>query len=89
MARVCGCVLVCAGWGGDCRVENFVMRIWITQNKLNPKFVKIHTTKRDADKGIQFIEACRKHMAKLIAPTGKKLPEHGSAEVVTVRVEAK
>jgi len=63
------------------------MRIWIRASTLynSSDSVDVSTDKY----GYSRIVVCRKHMSRLLRGSSKRLPRHGSDEVVEVELEAK
>ncbi len=72
------------------------MKIWISSNVIQSNMVKVSPIEKWEDIGVFIspqidgpIVICRKHMARLLRGSGKRLPKHGSNEVVEVELTAK
>ena len=67
------------------------MKVWITANDDLATFVKLFSSNPSTARGLRqgFIEGCRKHVRRLLRGTGKRLPRHGTREIVEIQLVAK
>lgn len=62
------------------------MKTWIKSSIWAKNLVRVYTGENI---NLRCITLCRKDMARLLRGTGKRLPKHGSNEVVEVELTAK